>query len=93
MDIDHTKTGFNCCLSATCQGKESACTALGCVEKFTNHRKRESRDWEENSEFVMAEQPTLKRMARVEEVLEDGYDVFEFRDLGSDYLESLLSSF
>ncbi|XWS12570.1 hypothetical protein CRYUN_Cryun37aG0101300 [Craigia yunnanensis] len=93
MGIDYTKTDSNCCLTATRQCNDSACTCLCCVENFTNHRKRESRDWEENSEFVMAEQPTLKRMARVEEVLEDGYDVFEFQDLGSDYLESLLSSF
>ncbi|XVF25716.1 hypothetical protein REPUB_Repub13aG0237700 [Reevesia pubescens] len=76
MGIEYTTDNI-CCLPATCQGNESA---------FINHRKRESRDWEENSEFVMAEQPTLKRMASVEEVL-------EFQELGSDYLESLLSSF
>ena len=93
MGIDYTKTDFNYCLSATCQGNDSAYTRLGCVENFTNHRKRESRDWEENSMFVMVEQPTLKRMASVEEVFEDRYDVLEFQDLGSDYLESLLSSF
>ncbi|XWS18465.1 hypothetical protein CRYUN_Cryun32bG0045900 [Craigia yunnanensis] len=91
--IDYTKTDSNCCLSATRQGNDSACTGLGCVENFTNHRKRESSDWEENSKFVMVEQPTLKRMERVEEVLENGYDVFEFQELGSDYLENLLSSF
>ncbi|OMO76345.1 hypothetical protein CCACVL1_15754 [Corchorus capsularis] len=55
---------------------------------FTNNRKRGSRDWEENNEVVMVEEPTPKRMATVEE-----YDVVEFQDLGSDYLESLLSSF
>ncbi|KAK8575198.1 hypothetical protein V6N13_033561 [Hibiscus sabdariffa] len=56
-----------------------------------NNQKRESRDWEENGEFVAIEEPKLKRLATVEEMHED--DVFEFQDLGSDYLESLLSSF
>ncbi|KAK8503988.1 hypothetical protein V6N13_092784 [Hibiscus sabdariffa] len=56
-----------------------------------NNRKRESRDWEENGELVAIEEPKLKRLATVEEMPED--DVFEFQDLGSDYLESLLSSF
>ncbi|XP_022721114.1 ethylene-responsive transcription factor ERF091-like [Durio zibethinus] len=94
MGIDYTKTDLNCCMSCTCQGNDSACTRLSYIENFTNHQKRESRDWEENSEFVMVEQPTLKRIASVEEVLEDGYDdVLEFQDLGNDYLESLLSSF
>ncbi|XP_022723885.1 ethylene-responsive transcription factor ERF091-like [Durio zibethinus] len=93
MGIDYTKTDPNCCWSATCQGNDSAFTGLRCDENFTNHRKRESRDWEENTEFVMVEQQTVKRMAIVEQVLEDGSDVFEFQDLGSDYLDSLLSSF
>ncbi|GMJ14705.1 hypothetical protein like AT4G18450 [Hibiscus trionum] len=52
----------------------------------TNNPKRGSRDWEENGEFVANEEPKLKRLATVE-------DVFEFQDLGNDYLESLLSSF
>ncbi|XVE51418.1 hypothetical protein DITRI_Ditri02bG0038600 [Diplodiscus trichospermus] len=85
MGIDYTKTDFN---------DVSACTGLGCFENYTNHRKRQFRDWEKNSGFVMVEQPSLKRMASVEDhVPEDGYGVVEFEDLGSDYLESLLSSF
>ncbi|XVF27563.1 hypothetical protein REPUB_Repub14bG0119100 [Reevesia pubescens] len=88
MGIDNTKT-YSKCSSATCQANHDS--ASRGPENFTNHRKRESRDWEENSEFVMVEQPTLKIMASAEE---DGYDdVFEFQDLGNDYLESLLSSF
>lgn len=57
-----------------------------CPSATTAHRKRVSRDWEED-QFVMVEQqqPSLKRMA--------SDDVVEFQDLGSDYLESLLSSF
>ncbi|KAK5825884.1 ethylene-response factor C3-like [Gossypium arboreum] len=81
MGIDETKTDIN---SGTCQYKDRACTGF----------KRECRDWDQNSEYVMIEEPKLKRMATVEQVMEDGYgDVFEFQDLGSDYLESLLSSF
>ncbi|KAG4146474.1 hypothetical protein ERO13_D05G160300v2 [Gossypium hirsutum] len=81
MGIDDTKTNFNRCLSTT-NGQGT--------EDFTDHRKRECRAWEQNSEVVMVEQPQLKRMASIEEC---GYDVFWFQDLGSDYLESLLSSF
>ncbi|PPD68711.1 hypothetical protein GOBAR_DD34408 [Gossypium barbadense] len=81
MGIDDTKTNFNRCLSTT-NGQGT--------EDFTDHRKRECRAWEQNSEVVMVEQPQLKRMASIEEC---GYDVFWFQDLGSDYLESLLSLF
>ncbi|EOY28113.1 hypothetical protein QUC31_012844 [Theobroma cacao] len=94
MGIDYTEPDFNACLSEKYQGKDSASTYSGFNKNFRNHRKRESRDWEKNGDqVVMVEQPRLKRMASVEEVLEDGYDVLEFQDLGSDYLESLLSSF
>ncbi|KAK8580634.1 hypothetical protein V6N13_143705 [Hibiscus sabdariffa] len=87
MGIDQTKTNFNCGLAASnYQANESASAG----ENFTRHGKRESRDWEQNSEVVMVQQPNLKRTASIEE---DEYDVFEFQDLGSDYLESLLSSF
>ncbi|KAK8480639.1 hypothetical protein V6N13_130506 [Hibiscus sabdariffa] len=55
-----------------------------------NNQKRDSGDWEENNEFVTIKEPKLKRLATIEEVVED--DVFEFQDLGSDS-ESLLSSF
>ncbi|GMI93464.1 hypothetical protein like AT4G18450 [Hibiscus trionum] len=69
-------------------------TGLGIVESFAIDRKRGVREWEEDREFVMAEEPVMKRMASVAEVaIEDGYGVFEFQDLGSDYLDSLLSCF
>ncbi|KAK5792192.1 hypothetical protein PVK06_033306 [Gossypium arboreum] len=49
-------------------------TGLGCVGNVPNDRKRGCRDWEQNREFVMVEQPTMKRMASVaEQVVEDGY--------------------
>ncbi|XP_012435740.1 ethylene-responsive transcription factor ERF091 [Gossypium raimondii] len=73
---------------------DNSITGLGCVGNVPNDRKRGCRDWEQNREYVMVEQPTMKRMASVaEQVVEDGYGLFEFPDLGSDYLESLLSSF
>ncbi|KAE8700530.1 Pathoproteinsis-related proteins transcriptional activator PTI5 [Hibiscus syriacus] len=91
MGIDQTKTNFDCCLPATnYQGNDSASADLGGGKNFTRHRKRESSNGEQNSELVMVEQPNLRRIASIEE---DGYDVFEFKDLGSDYWESLLSSF
>ncbi|KAE8719912.1 Pathoproteinsis-related proteins transcriptional activator PTI5 [Hibiscus syriacus] len=80
--IDDSKTG-----GSTCS------TGLGIIESFAEDRKRGCREWEEDREFVMVEEPAMKRMASVAEVAEDGYDVLEFQDLGSDYLESLLSSF
>ncbi|KAE8669801.1 ERF105 protein [Hibiscus syriacus] len=53
-------------------------------EGLGKNPKRECRGWEENGEI---EEPKRKRLATGEE------DVFEFQDFGSDYLESLLSSF
>lgn len=63
-------------------------------DNVPRHRKRVSRDWEESSTDMMRDQePALKRMATVEESkFGNGFDVLEFQDLGSDYLDSLLSS-
>ncbi|KAK8503989.1 hypothetical protein V6N13_092783 [Hibiscus sabdariffa] len=72
-------------------GNTRSCDHLDHCSWTAPNQKRESRDWEENGEFVAIEEPKLKRLATVEEMPED--DVFEFQDLGSDYLESLLSSF
>ncbi|KAE8689445.1 Pathoproteinsis-related proteins transcriptional activator PTI5 [Hibiscus syriacus] len=89
MGIDDTNDHFDhCSPTATYRSNGSARAGLG------NNPKSESRDWEENGEFFMVEECKLQRLATVEEVVEHGYgDVFEFQDLGSDYLESLLSSF
>lgn len=67
---------------------------INCNKKFSNPRKRAaSTNWEENKE-EMIEKPPLKRMASLEEVMYwDELDALELPDLGSDYLDSLLSSF
>ncbi|KAM1138836.1 hypothetical protein COP1_036726 [Malus domestica] len=58
----------------------------------SNPRRRRLRDWEEN---VAERKPAVKREASMQKMLgdHDEFDVFEFQDLGSDYLDSLLSSF
>ncbi|PON82967.1 AP2/ERF transcription factor [Trema orientale] len=69
------------CLSST-----SAC----------GNRKRASREWEEiDHEVMMIEEPAAVRRSKVSSVenrFENDFDVFEFQDLGSDYLDTLLSS-
>ncbi|GKV29620.1 hypothetical protein SLEP1_g38527 [Rubroshorea leprosula] len=44
------------------------------------------------SSTTKREEPAMERRC-MEEIFGNGYDVVEFQDLGSDYLESLLSSF
>ncbi|KAJ9128921.1 hypothetical protein P3X46_034328 [Hevea brasiliensis] len=63
-----------------------------CNNNVAGHRKRVSRDWEERSEDMISEERALKRMASVEETFGNEFDVLVFQDLGSDYLDSLLSS-
>ncbi|XP_028780287.1 ethylene-responsive transcription factor 1B [Neltuma alba] len=78
---------------------ETVSNALGfdqkgnCEENFCGSRKRRCR---ERDELVgmMNEEPAKKKMASSGGVTgNEEDDVFEFQDLGSDYLESLLSSF
>ncbi|XP_004309329.1 PREDICTED: ethylene-responsive transcription factor ERF091 [Fragaria vesca subsp. vesca] len=57
-----------------------------------NPLKRGVREWEENVE-VMTTKSASKRNVSMEKMFKDEFDVFEFQDLGSDYLDSLLSSF
>ncbi|XP_059659465.1 ethylene-response factor C3-like [Cornus florida] len=90
-------TGFTCaknnleCSPSTFQGNNSAYPFVGCGEVIPHPRKRVSREWEEEELFVSG-QPALKRKASMEETFgNDHFDVLEFQDLGSDYLESLLS--
>ncbi|KAH7544912.1 hypothetical protein FEM48_Zijuj01G0036200 [Ziziphus jujuba var. spinosa] len=54
----------------------------------SNPRKRASRELEEDEFTCTTGQPAMKRKASIG----DFFDVFEFQDLGTDYLESLLSS-
>ncbi|KAH8511788.1 hypothetical protein H0E87_009096 [Populus deltoides] len=92
MCIDYSKNDSNVLSIANSQGKDTSCTFPGSSDKVSViHRKRASRDWEVKGESTMMEQPGLKRTARVEELYAN--DVVEFQDLGSDYLDSLLSSF
>ncbi|XP_042477335.1 ethylene-responsive transcription factor ERF091-like [Macadamia integrifolia] len=56
-------------------------------------KKRAASEWEQNDETMsIKEQPAWKKLANVEQMLWNESDVLEFQDLGSDYLESLLSS-
>ncbi|XP_038881225.1 ethylene-response factor C3-like [Benincasa hispida] len=56
--------------------------------------KRSTREWEDNFDFDIMEfeQPTLKRKTSINNIFYNDFDVFEFQDLGSDYLDNLLSS-
>lgn len=77
---------------------DSACRFLGRSEKVDNiPRKRAVREWEADidNDMMMIEQPALKRITSVEKMQGNEFDdhVVEFEDLGSDYLDSLLSSF
>ncbi|KAJ6767009.1 ETHYLENE-RESPONSIVE TRANSCRIPTION FACTOR ERF091 [Salix purpurea] len=91
MCVDCSKNDHSNVFSTTIsQGNDTSCTFLGSSDKASDiHRKRASRDWEVKSESTMMEQPGLKRMA----LEQPGLDVVEFQDLGSDYLDSLLSSY
>ncbi|KAK7246407.1 hypothetical protein RIF29_41275 [Crotalaria pallida] len=86
-----------CASSTTCQEGNYcyACTYVGNKGSCYNSRKRRSRDGEEfvDTMMMMNEEPKTKRVANLEGMLEDEIDAFVFQDLGSDYLESLLSSF
>ncbi|XP_043690056.1 ethylene-responsive transcription factor ERF091 [Telopea speciosissima] len=64
-----------------------------CREVTPNPQTRAAREWEQNVQTTpMIEQPAWKKLANVEQMLWNEFDVLEFQDLGSDYLESLLSS-
>jgi hypothetical protein len=78
--------GIDCSSMTSQVDDSSACTFLGCSEKDCHPRKRGLREWEQDAD-MMNEQPALKRMTGNE------FDVVVFQDLGSDYLDSLLSSF
>uniref|UniRef100_A0A6N2KY42 AP2/ERF domain-containing protein n=1 Tax=Salix viminalis TaxID=40686 RepID=A0A6N2KY42_SALVM len=92
MCVDCSKNDHSNVFSTTIsQGNDTSCIFLGSSDKVSDiHRKRASRDWEVKSESTMMEEPGLQRMA-LEQPGE--LDVVEFQDLGSDYLDSLLSSY
>ncbi|KAF6158441.1 hypothetical protein GIB67_022038 [Kingdonia uniflora] len=61
-------------------------------ETSSTPQKRAASDWDPTDELMMMiEQPSWKRFATIEK-FENGSDVVEFQDLGSDYLDSLLSA-
>lgn len=66
-----------------------ACTCIGNKEKLINSRKRASMEREAFDDMVN-EQPATKKL---ECMVENELGAFVFHDLGSDYLDSLLSSF
>ncbi|KAL3576143.1 hypothetical protein D5086_021426 [Populus alba] len=74
--------------TTTSQGYDTSCTILGSGDKVSViPGRRVSRDWEVNNDLIIMEQPGLHRMACVEELSVDDFDVVEFQDLGSDYLD------
>ncbi|XP_027339478.1 ethylene-responsive transcription factor ERF091 [Abrus precatorius] len=89
---DNKGTDLAACASTTCDMYCHACSRIEKEESFFNSRKRRSRDVEV---FVdtMNEQPAAKKMVGLEHMLENEVNAFVFQDLGSDYLDNLLSSF
>jgi hypothetical protein len=84
-------------LKLDCSGNYVNCSSITSQEdSFTvyNPRKRALREWEEDIDMVI-EQPAVKRMTSIEKIQANEFadHVLEFQDLGSDYLDSLLSSF
>ncbi|XP_011045878.1 PREDICTED: ethylene-responsive transcription factor ERF091 [Populus euphratica] len=94
MGIDCSENDYSVSSTTTSQGYDTSCIILGSGDKVSVvPRRRVSRDWEVNNDLIIMEQPGLQRMACVEELSVDDFDVVEFQDLGSDYLDSLFSSF
>ncbi|KAF5473028.1 hypothetical protein F2P56_009673 [Juglans regia] len=92
LGLDNSGNDVNC-PSLTNQGENPDCTFLGCnTEKVCNPRKRALREWEEDID-MMIEQPSLKKTTSMEKIPGNQFGVLEFQDLGSDYLDSLLSYF
>ncbi|KAK7306594.1 hypothetical protein VNO77_44543 [Canavalia gladiata] len=68
--------------------------ALRCDQKGTHDATCiESKERKRRSQHSVDEEPAPKKMVGLEHVLENELDVFVFQDLGSDYLDTLLSSF
>nr|XP_034932380.1 ethylene-responsive transcription factor ERF091 [Populus alba] len=88
MVIDCSKNDYSVSSTTTSQGYDTSCTILGSGDKVSViPGRRVSRDWEVNNDLIIMEQPGLHRMACVEELSVDDFDVVEFQDLGSDYLD------
>lgn len=85
-------------LTPSFQGYDSAYSTLGSHGSSSITGKRSTREWEEedgfNFDIMEFEQPSMKRKASTNKnnMFYNDFDVFEFQDLGSEYLENLLSS-
>ncbi|KAG1346813.1 ethylene-responsive transcription factor 1B [Cocos nucifera] len=77
-------------LAGTMSG--TGCPVYGCIKTNHNPRKRGAREWDTYDE-VPAEPAAWKRNSSIEGMGSNRADVVELQDLGSDYLENLLSSF
>lgn len=80
----------NPCALSYCSTKEysETCGELGREETWIGSRKRQRSD-----EDCMFQEVEMKKMVTGEETSCDVFGLFEFEDLGSDYLDTLLSSF
>ncbi|XP_058095731.1 ethylene-responsive transcription factor 1B-like [Magnolia sinica] len=68
-----------------------SCPDLSYAKISDNPRKREVREWDSSYEITV-DSPAWKRLAYFEEMFRNELDVVELEDLGSDCLDSLLSS-
>ncbi|KAE9591691.1 hypothetical protein Lal_00039144 [Lupinus albus] len=83
--------GFTLCDFTTCQKGCYACSYVENKDNCYKSKKRVSRESEEfvDMMMVMNEEHATKKVA----TLENEIDVLVFQDLGTDYLDTLLSSF
>ncbi|OVA14481.1 AP2/ERF domain [Macleaya cordata] len=77
--------------SSTFASSHTSQTIPKFIKKSSNPRKRTSYESDLNDELMMMIEPPWKRLANVD-MFGKGSDVVVFQDLGSDYLDSLLSS-
>ncbi|KAI5331267.1 hypothetical protein PRUPE_4G055600 [Prunus persica] len=93
LRIRGSKANLNFPLETVAKAMGLDCFNICSSTNVSNSRKRALREWEESVEAMTDGKPALKRKASMQNMLGDEFDVFEFQDLGSDYLDSLLSSF
>ncbi|KAK7412414.1 hypothetical protein VNO78_03873 [Psophocarpus tetragonolobus] len=74
------------------KGTHLTCTSIRNKENIINSRKRGSLE-REVFDHVLNDQRPAKKVACLESMVENEVGTFVFQDLGSDYLDSLLSSF
>ncbi|KAJ4703576.1 Ethylene-responsive transcription factor [Melia azedarach] len=92
MGIHYSENELNDLLTFSQGINDTDCPFLVCEENVSKTRKRASREWDQNNGVSMIEQPAMKRMESTEDTFGTEFDVLEFQDMGSEYLDSLLSS-